>query len=100
MNWIELIVYVGTTGLLFRALLTERKERKANVLFLADSLKQAYELMGKQSGLNMNQARLNSEIANNLEILGVHTQLIEPSIGFEATAFLAWHNNTKEEDNG
>lgn len=40
-------------------------------------------------------------VDSNLEILGVHTKLIPPTVSYEASAFLAWYNKKKEEkDNG
>lgn len=52
----------------------------------------------EQQKVNETQHSVNQQIGSNLEILGIHTQLIKPSIGFEAAQFLAWYNNQKEDD--
>ena len=46
------------------------------------------------------QNGLNQEVNRNLEILGVHTRLLKPTIGFEAESFLANYNRKKREENG
>lgn len=53
------------------------------------------ETVQLQSEVNTAQQQMNEIINQNLEILGVHTSLIKPSIGFEATQFLAWYNERK-----
>jgi hypothetical protein len=54
-------------------------------------------LVDEQSKINKAQQSLNEAVSTNLEILGVHTKLIEPDIAYEASAFLAWFNNKKKE---
>jgi hypothetical protein len=44
------------------------------------------------------QAQVNDQIGTSLEMLGVHTKLIEPSISYEASQFLAWVNKNKKEE--
>jgi len=53
-----------------------------------------------QQGINDKQANVNELLGKNLEILGVHTKLIKPSVTMEAEAFLRWHNERKEEKDG
>lgn len=52
-----------------------------------------------QADINLSQQQMNEIINTNLEILGVHTSLIKPSIGFEATQFLNWYNMRRKEGN-
>lgn len=51
----------------------------------------------EQQKINISQQGLNDLIGQNLETLGVHTRLIEPTIAYEASAFLSWYNNKKKE---
>lgn len=52
-----------------------------------------------QQGVNSKQSEINELLGNNLEIVGVFTKLIPPSVTMQAEAFLRWHND-KKEDNG
>ena len=70
------------------------------VAYLIASLKNLVDALTEQQNINVAQQQMNEHINTNLEILGVHTKLIKPSIGYEATQFLAWYNKKKEEDNG
>lgn len=70
------------------------------VAYLIASLKNLVDALTEQQSINVAQQQMNELINTNLEILGVHTKLIKPSIGFEATQFLAWHNKKKEENDG
>jgi hypothetical protein len=56
--------------------------------------------LSELSGALEAQNGLNQEVNRNLEILGVHTKLLRPSIGFEAESFLANYNRKKGKDNG
>lgn len=58
------------------------------------------DVSGEQQKLNMRQQEINTMLEANIEILGVHTKLIKPSVAMEAQAFLQWHNRRKEEKNG
>ena len=74
---------------------------RKSVLMVVNLLANFVKLSDEQNKINKSQKQLNEAIANNLEILGVHTKLIEPDIAYEASAFLAWVNNKrKREDNG
>ena len=90
------LLSLGLIGLTYRRL---RMTAKA-VAYLIASLKNLVDALSEQQTINVAQQQMNELINTNLEILGVHTKLIKPSIGFEATQFLAWHNKKKEEDNG
>lgn len=50
-----------------------------------------------QQGINDKQAEINEMLGKNLEILGVHTKLIPPSVTMQAEAFLRWHNERKND---
>lgn len=53
-----------------------------------------------QRDVNESQHSINSQIAQNLELLGVHTKLIKPTVAMQAEAFLAWQNRKDNEQNG
>lgn len=65
----------------------------ASLIVAMQNLAQVAEEQGK---VNLSQQSLNDLIGQNLEILGVHTRLIEPTIAYEASAFLSWYNKKKE----
>jgi hypothetical protein len=96
---IELLLSIAVVGLagyvvwLHRTLESTRK----GALGLVQILSNMTNLIAEQSKINHSQQLLNDAISTNLEILGVHTKLIEPDIAYEASAFLAWYNNRKKE---
>lgn len=53
--------------------------------------------IGEHQKLFRSQHEMNEMIAKHLEVLGVHTKLLKPTIGYEAEAYLAWINKKKEE---
>lgn len=53
-----------------------------------------------QKNINDSQYSINNTLATNLEILGVHTKLIPPSVSMQAESFLRWHNERKENNDG
>jgi hypothetical protein len=55
------------------------------------------KVFDEQHKINKAQQHYNEAVSTNLEILGVHTKLIQPDIAYEASAFLAWYNNRKKE---
>ena len=70
---------------------------------VAMSLKAMNNVLGALQELSLAleaQNGLNQEVNQNLEILGVHTRLIKPTIGFEAESFLANYNRKKGKENG
>ena len=54
----------------------------------------------EQEKLNEKSYEVDSQLATQIEMLGVHTKLIPPTISMQAEAFLAWHNQQKEEEDG
>jgi len=91
-----LLIFAGLV-ILYLGLLTwfqRRVNRKYHKLF--NTIVKSITL---QQGINDKQAEINEMLGKNLEILGVHTKLIPPSVTMQAEAFLRWHNE-KKEDNG
>ena len=72
---------------------------RKNILLVVNLLANFVKLSDEQNKINKSQKQLNDAIATNLEILGVHTKLIEPDIAYEASAFLAWVNNKRKREN-
>jgi hypothetical protein len=92
------LLIVGGLVIAYLAFLTyyQRKiNRKYHKLFNT-----IVESITMQQGINSKQADINELLGKNLEIVGVHTKLIPPSVTMQAEAFLRWHNERKEEDNG
>jgi len=99
MMWTEIALAV-VAGYAIWTHIQLAKVRKS-VLMIVNLVANFIKLSDEQSKINKSQKQLNEAIATNLEILGVHTKLIEPDIAYEASAFLAWVNNKrKREDNG
>lgn len=65
-----------------------------DLLTLLSNMATVFDEQGK---INKSQQQYNEAVSTNLEILGVHTKLIEPDIAYEASAFLAWYNKRKKE---
>ena len=98
MTEIILIAWLAITNIAFLAFYLMVRSRFASLLHLAETLVKALKA---QRHINEQQNDINENIGQNLEILGVHTKLIPPSIAMQAEAFLAWYNKRKEEkDNG
>lgn len=98
---IEVLLGVWTAGLTFVSVLVYTRIRMLNQA-LTHHLKATHNIiqsMQMQTDINLSQQQMNEIINTNLEILGVHTNLIKPSIGYEATQFLAWYNARKKEGN-
>jgi hypothetical protein len=70
---------------------------RSGALDLLTLLGNMAKLFDEQHKINKSQQQFNEAVSTNLEILGVHTKLIEPDIAYEASAFLVWYNNRKKE---
>jgi hypothetical protein len=97
---IDIVFGVIVTALAIALLHLNRKiinivKAYANLIMALQNLAQIAE---EQQKVNIGQQGINDLIGQNLEILGVHTRLIEPTIAYEASAFLAWWNKKKEEN--
>lgn len=98
----EILLGAFLTLIVLWAILLHVRIKKLNRV-LGHSLKalsNVIEASQMQNEINQSQQQLNEIINTNLEILGIHTNLIKPSIGYEATQFLAWYNKRKEGNNG
>lgn len=79
------------------------KFRKATMLQvkaigeLTKTIEVIVNTIGEHQKLFHSQNEMNEMIAKHLEVLGVHTKLIKPSVSYEAEAYLAWINKKKEE---
>ena len=92
-----LIIWLGVTNIAFVVFFLMVRSRFAALLYLCETLVKAIRA---QRQINETQTEINDNIGQNLEILGVHTKLIPPSIAMQAEAFLAWYNKRKEEKDG
>jgi hypothetical protein len=96
---IDALLGVGLIITLTLLLLQARKNSKNH-----KDLHRIAELTNKalvaQREINEAQHSMNSHIAQNLELLGVHTKLIKPTVAMQAEAFLAWQNRKDNEENG
>ena len=75
----------------------ESKERKANSRFLAEQLIEVVKLVNAQSEVNKNQEEINMVMADNWELVGVHTGLLEATVNFGASVFLAEQEIARKE---
>ena len=104
---IEAIVVILTIAVVLLALLV-RKQRKDFQKATAITIKGMEEIVkaienvvgtvGEHSNVFRSQNELNELIFKHLEVLGVHTKLVKPTIGYEAEAYLAWINKKKEQE--
>ena len=98
MNELVLMAWLALTNIAFVAFWLLVRSRLNALLHLCETLVKALKA---QRHINETQTEINESLGQNLEILGVHTKLIPPSIAMQAEAFLAWYNKRKEErDNG
>jgi hypothetical protein len=70
---------------------------RTGALDLLTLLSNMAKVFDEQHKINQSQQQYNEAVSTNLEILGIHTKLIEPDIAYEASAFLAWYNKRKKE---
>lgn len=70
---------------------------RSGALDLLTLLSNMAKVFDEQHKINQSQQQYNEAVSTNLEILGIHTKLIEPDIAYEASAFLAWYNKRKKE---
>lgn len=102
-TWVLLVSAVVQFGLLINTRARLKRRTKDLLTINAATLKAMTSIIdtsAEQSKINTAQHELNQLIGHNLEVLGVHTRLIKPSVGFEAEQFLSWYNNKKGKDNG
>lgn len=93
-----LMAWLALTNIALVAFWLLVRSRLTSLLHLCETLVKALKA---QRHINETQTEINESLGQNLEILGVHTKLIPPSIAMQAEAFLAWYNKRKEErDNG
>jgi hypothetical protein len=93
-----LIIWLGMTNIVTLWFWFATTRKFAALMRLCENLVQALQA---QRHINDQQSNINESLSENLEILGVHTKLIPPSIAMQAEAFLAWYNKRKgEKGNG
>lgn len=95
---IEILIVWSAAVTLYCIWLTlylRRKDRGYRIIFNT-----ILEVTNAQRDINDSQFSINNTLATNLEILGVHTKLIPPSVSMGAEAFLKWHNERKEKNDG
>ena len=97
MDWIELSVYGITVSGMAYGLWHERKERRSNAKFLGEKLLEVVEIVAAQESINKNQEQINMVMADNWELVGVHTGLIEATVNFGASVFLAEQEIARKE---
>jgi len=89
-----LLILIAVTNLLMLWMYLAQRAKNFALVKLSSTIIKA---ISAQRDVNEKQHEINNSLGQNLEILGVHTKLIPPSIAMEAEAFLAWHNKRKEE---
>lgn len=98
MSEIILMVWLALTNIAFVVFFFMVRSRLAALLHLCETLVKALKA---QRHINEQQTEINESLSENLEVLGVHTKLIQPTVAMQAQAFLQWYNKRKEErDNG
>lgn len=93
---IEIVLAVGLLLVTAALLIAVAAQRRINKSYnkLLNSIVQT---ISAQKEINDKQLDINDNLGQNVEILGVHTKLIPPSVAMQAEAFLAWHNKRREE---
>lgn len=105
----EFLIFSLSVAVVVLSLLL-RKQRKDFTKATALTMKGMEEIVktienivgtvGEHSNVFKSQNELNQMVFKHLEVLGVHTKLVKPTIGYEAEAYLAWINKKKEDKNG
>jgi hypothetical protein len=94
MSELLIIIWLGVTNVVMLWMWLAQRAKNFALVKLSSTIIKA---ISAQRDLNEKQNEINNSLGQNLEILGVHTKLIPPSIAMQAEAFLAWHNKRKEE---
>jgi hypothetical protein len=94
MSELLIIIWLGVTNVVMLWMWLAQRAKNFALVKLCSTIIKA---ISAQRDLNEKQNEINNSLGQNLEILGVHTKLIPPSIAMQAEAFLAWHNKRKEE---
>jgi hypothetical protein len=99
----DLLLAIGLVAVACYAIVLRFRVRRLakSIGLLIKGMQNFAEGMTKLAELSERQSEVNHMMESNLEILGIHTKLIPPSVSYEASQFLAWVNKKKEErDNG
>jgi hypothetical protein len=88
------IILLGSSVLYLHYQLNRTRKGALDLLTLLSNMAKVFD---EQHKINKSQQQYNEAVSTNLEILGIHTKLIEPDIAYEASAFLAWYNKRKKE---
>jgi hypothetical protein len=96
---IEILLSLALVVLVVYVMWLHREFHKlrSGALDLLTLLGNMAKVFDEQHKINQSQQQYNEAVSTNLEILGIHTKLIEPDIAYEASAFLAWYNKRKKE---
>jgi hypothetical protein len=100
---IEIALSVALVAQSVALIIMHRRLKRVGTGFyhLTKAVSNLAEVAQEQQKVNEAQGQVNNIMNQNLEILGVHTKLIEPDIAYEASAFLAWVNNKRKgKENG
>lgn len=94
------LITSGALGIVTLVLWKRVVKLSKSVMMILQAANNMMKALQELSAALEAQNGLNQEVNRNLEILGVHTRLLKPTIGFEAESFLANYNRKKREENG
>lgn len=94
------LIVSGALGIVTLVLWKRVVKLSKSVMMILQAANNMMKALQELSAALEAQNGLNQEVNRNLEILGVHTRLLKPTIGFEAESFLANYNRKKREENG
>lgn len=94
------LITSGALGIVTLVLWARVVKLSKSVMMILQAANNMMKALQELSAALEAQNGLNQEVNRNLEILGVHTKLLKPTIGFEAESFLANYNRKKREENG